>query len=1685
MMSPTLSGQYDGGAGGGAHYYCVDASGNQVDPVPGESDANPFHTHIFDGLAKVDVVDSDADYYYSYKTGQWVTCSGGYQGPFINTSTSTDIQYGFFSNHFHCKNGSYPAGSTSENPEAAPQALSPQPNGTTIGASFSTSDIGTKDQFIDKGPWGATAPLGTVACVSANSDKIYFSTSGTCPAASQFPPKPDTTPPVLSSIVGVTSLGSTTITWVTNKPADSVVEHGSSASYGSVTTDAALVTAHSVKLNVGIGYGFTYYFRVKSKDSVGNLATSDSQTILVPIPAIACADSDNGNSVYVKGTATGIYAGAVVGYHAIYGQEPNPTTPKSTPNNYSTYTDHCATSTQLNEGYCSNGQISALGLQCANGCFDGACVASSTGTANSIVTLTQLFPGQYSNTKFSIKVEDTDAIKEFLIKKAGGTTIYGGSPGASGNFGACGGTSAFKSVESSTVTLETADFPLSASVTDCRTGATATSLSVSQPSSTGPGSSSHTLTLSAAAGQVIASTGAKSLSKFRLQNTGSTEAQFTLYCGYSPASGLGYEYKIFNPETGPGPNLPFPAISLVGGAEKEVGYLLNVGGLTTANTFSVSCSATRVGNPSDYKMVTDTVTVVLGGIGTTTTPVPPTPPTTPPTTPSTCAVGTKCPAGSFCQNASSCYYPDGQITCIGWTQNSSGMSSATCPSGTSPCSPTDTYCVAPGQIVPVTANFSKWCAGGSMRYYSGDGKYMTCVNMDDTPPSGYKACGPTDTNCKDRGDKWEGSDPNASRYSCMNSQKCTSSSGGGVCVGKNETCPSGSKYCSSSDQNCIEPDSYKTLVSGVNSYAWCGDGSIDFSSVTQSYCPPAGTGRNISGAQIKAILTKLGSGWGLCEPANIMTGGTKCIEPGQTGPSEGWCAWTPSGIGSMPPMPSSPRPGGTRTCPSLDDTGTVSPPSPPSPVEPEEPRELPECKDGEMSSPMGASSYYLPTCRMPMYRFNLTSQDWEKCESNNKPPYKNAQPYVNVQGNPKAQYTNCTSISHFGLNKEWMTRRYQVHDPRVDGEWYMPPWDSAVDMYQYNTKTDDFEKCSGRQNTSAMMPLYGEYFAPCMPVPEKDRKWLILKARADYKMHQAWNRPKPMPEPIIGLPEKPLPERPLPPVILPVVPPVSPIDTIIGEKCRSYIRGIRQGLAGDKAFYKDVSRQLAQVSKDYADAAAVQSLLQEVSETISSAEAVVRGGKCEGTGLTDLQNKLQKLHTEIFPDLASYMPDIQDFVQYKQCRSGLVSRVAQLKKLGDSARNKEVKKEIEDLRASIEEKMKALDSGEEEDTLDRTFACQEFSSEIEKQIAPLVIAEDVGLNRTIDNIIAKKLEPVIAQLTIQLEDRQKTIEGLYVKLAEVHKALEAVSSTASQISEKIAVSYTALARIEDKFEEQKKQIQEAKESLFPLIEKASMAMKAKRCLAPTYQQMMTDQFGTLASVNWIGGRDDELEKRLAAFITACEAREATAEYVDTFAKNLADLNTQNQSDSYSQGMTAFADVPTHEWYYGAMQTASETGFMTKGAPAENALKQDALLMVLRASGARDSDVTGTCSLKVPGVASVSPYAICAVNYAASKGLKLSGPMTILVTRKEVARWIAALAGLPETGSSTEDLKSYRDLAGLNETELAGVAAVVKNAIMVGEVSTEKSVFKPNDPLTRSALAVVLEKLLHVSGKLPE
>jgi len=124
---------------------------------------------------------------------------------------------------------------------------------------------------------------GTVTTSSVTSDQTFtlIATYSELTATKSITIKNDgdTTPPVISSVTSgsITSSGAT-ITWTTDENADSQVEYGITTTYGSKTTlDTTLVTSHSHAIT-GLAASTLYHYRVISKDSSGNTATSGDYT---------------------------------------------------------------------------------------------------------------------------------------------------------------------------------------------------------------------------------------------------------------------------------------------------------------------------------------------------------------------------------------------------------------------------------------------------------------------------------------------------------------------------------------------------------------------------------------------------------------------------------------------------------------------------------------------------------------------------------------------------------------------------------------------------------------------------------------------------------------------------------------------------------------------------------------------------------------------------------------------------------------------------------------------------------------------------------------------------------------------------------------------------------------------------------------------------------------------------------------------------------------------------------------------------------------------------------------------------------------------------------------------------------------------------------------------------------------
>jgi hypothetical protein len=135
--------------------------------------------------------------------------------------------------------------------------------------------------------------------------------------------------PMISAVVAgsITATGAT-VTWTTDEAADSQVEYGPTTAYGTSTAlGTTAVTSHSVALS-GLAANTPYHYRVKSRDSAGNLATSADMTFTTTASGSGCpsgqclpiGDIPGWHQLFVDDFTTNVPSGAGVanGGEAMY-----------------------------------------------------------------------------------------------------------------------------------------------------------------------------------------------------------------------------------------------------------------------------------------------------------------------------------------------------------------------------------------------------------------------------------------------------------------------------------------------------------------------------------------------------------------------------------------------------------------------------------------------------------------------------------------------------------------------------------------------------------------------------------------------------------------------------------------------------------------------------------------------------------------------------------------------------------------------------------------------------------------------------------------------------------------------------------------------------------------------------------------------------------------------------------------------------------------------------------------------------------------------------------------------------------------------------------------------------------------------------------------------------------------------
>ncbi len=108
---------------------------------------------------------------------------------------------------------------------------------------------------------------------------------------------PDVTAPVISNIVSTPTIDSVTITWDTDELASSLVDYGTTASYGTSNIESDLsprVDMHSVTIS-GLSASTTYHFMVNSTDGSTNLGQSTDQNFTTSAGSAVVSGSGGGS----------------------------------------------------------------------------------------------------------------------------------------------------------------------------------------------------------------------------------------------------------------------------------------------------------------------------------------------------------------------------------------------------------------------------------------------------------------------------------------------------------------------------------------------------------------------------------------------------------------------------------------------------------------------------------------------------------------------------------------------------------------------------------------------------------------------------------------------------------------------------------------------------------------------------------------------------------------------------------------------------------------------------------------------------------------------------------------------------------------------------------------------------------------------------------------------------------------------------------------------------------------------------------------------------------------------------------------------------------------------------------------------------------------------------------------------
>jgi regulation of enolase protein 1 (concanavalin A-like superfamily) len=139
---------------------------------------------------------------------------------------------------------------------------------------------------------------GSVLLVAHKADATFGNVFVKAAPLSTLPPE-NAARPVISNVKVATTKTTATVTWNTDKPANSVLDYGSNSQYGLNKNDATQTTNHSLSLT-GLNSSTAYHYQAKSADSNNKTAlsgdkvftTKDASDVSPPSPPGGGGDND-------------------------------------------------------------------------------------------------------------------------------------------------------------------------------------------------------------------------------------------------------------------------------------------------------------------------------------------------------------------------------------------------------------------------------------------------------------------------------------------------------------------------------------------------------------------------------------------------------------------------------------------------------------------------------------------------------------------------------------------------------------------------------------------------------------------------------------------------------------------------------------------------------------------------------------------------------------------------------------------------------------------------------------------------------------------------------------------------------------------------------------------------------------------------------------------------------------------------------------------------------------------------------------------------------------------------------------------------------------------------------------------------------------------------------------------------